>query len=78
MALTKQMTVRQFSFDRKPRPTEPESPDFDQAVVVGTIVWTDTETGETITREVTRHVDLTPTQVVVFVRNLKAQVHASD
>jgi hypothetical protein len=66
------------SFDRSPGSS---SEDFDAAVLVGTVAWHDDISGDTITKQVTRLVPLTPaqvTQVSAFIANLVAQVKAAD
>lgn len=77
MALTKTIQLRSMALVR----AEAASVDFDAAVLLGDIVWTDSDTGDTVTRDVHRQVALSPaqvTQVRAFVANLVAQVKAAD
>ena len=58
-----------------------ESADFDAAVLEGSIIWTDSDTGDHITKNVRRQIPLSPaqvTQVRAFIANLVAQVKAAD
>lgn len=75
--LTKTVQVNSVALIR----LTPESADFDAAILCGNIVWTDTGTGDNITRDVHRQVALSPaqvTQVRTFIANLVAQVKAAD
>jgi len=60
---------------------ESDSVDFDAAVLVGSIVWTDSDSGDNLTRDARQQIPLSPaqvTQVRTFIANLVAQVKAAD
>ena len=75
--LTKKVELRSVALVRQ----ESDSVDFDAAVLVGHIIWTDSDSGDNLTRDAHRQIPLSPaqiTQVRAFIANLVAQVKAAD